>query len=75
MADAKEICKDLESAANTLWVIDDHGDLCRDGVRSTNFLKLIAFHLIGEIEAKGEIGEIADALHKTYVEIAGTKNI
>lgn len=72
---AQKVINNLEIAANTLHVINENGDLCRDGIRTVNFLQLLADHLISEIEKEGDIGLIADNLHETYVQIAGTKGI
>ena len=70
LSTSAKVVKDLETAALTLDIINENGDLCRDGIRATNFLQLIANHLIAEIEKEGDIGEIADNLHKSYVQIA-----
>lgn len=70
-----EVISNLETAALTLDIINENGELCKDGVRSVNFLQLLANHLISEIEKEGDIQHIADTLHNAYVEVAGTHQI
>lgn len=72
---ALDVIERLEIAASTLHIINENGDLCRDGIRTVNFMQLLADHLISEIEKEGDIGKIADTLHSTYVQLAGTNKI
>ena len=75
MSKAQEVIGNLERAALTLDIVNENGDLCKDGLRSVNFLQLLANHLIAEIEMEGDIKKIADTLHEAYVSLAGIKNI
>jgi hypothetical protein len=57
---------DLEAFAGTLQVINDHGELCRDGQRAVNGLADLAEELIERIEQDTDVKGIADHIQTAY---------
>jgi hypothetical protein len=55
----------LHATINTLELINEHGDLCRDGLRAVNFISHLTNKLVLAIEADEGVDELADALERT----------
>lgn len=64
--------RNLEAKVNTLMVINDHGDLCRDGLRAVNFIRELTDDLIVAIEQDEGVEAIADALYRAILETKST---
>ena len=69
VSEGRKTLQSLETAIGTLGLINEHGDLCRDGLRAVNHMKSIAFQLLKAIEADEGVDVVADELHKAHTSI------
>jgi hypothetical protein len=53
----------FDSALGTLGLINEHGDLCRDGFRAVSHLNTLVGQIIKAIEDDEGIADVADELH------------
>lgn len=63
----RKVIAGLQTSLNTLELITEHGDLCKDGMRGVNHLTALANRLIITIEADGDVKGVADHLHKAVI--------
>lgn len=62
---SRRLIREMQEIADALHVINDHGDLCKDGARTVSNIVLLMRHLVETIEKNGEVKPIADAVGAT----------
>ncbi len=63
----------LSSTISVIDLINENGDLCKDGLRAVNFMNHLGNQLIDAIEADEGVKGVADELHKTTNQIKHEK--
>lgn len=53
----------FDQSLTTLGLINEHGDLCKDGYRAVSHLNTLIRQMIGAIEDDEGIADVADQLH------------
>lgn len=59
----------LDSTLNVIEMINENGDLCKDGLRAVNFINQLATQVIDAIEADEGIEGVADIIHEATNQI------
>jgi hypothetical protein len=70
---ARRLLQGLDTSVATLKLVNDHGDLCRDGLRAVTHLHLISQQLLAAIEEDKGVDTVADELHRSFNSITHEK--
>jgi hypothetical protein len=61
---SRNALNEFDTYRGALGLINENGDLCRDGQRAVSHLVTLTLWLVKEIEADADVDLIADELHE-----------